>query len=149
MPELGAVAIIPARGGSKRLPRKNVLPFNGRPVIEYTIEAAIQSGCFDRVIVSSEDDEILGIAAAANAEVDRRSNELGSDTATVAEVCADFLRRESSNGTDIGFSLLSMPLHPCDMRGIFAAPCRFLTTGHVIMRLQPRSIPTMSIRPWL
>lgn len=100
MPELGAVAIIPARGGSKRLPRKNVLPFNGRPVIEYTIEAAIQSGCFDRVIVSSEDDEILDIASAANAEVDRRSNELGSDTATVAEVCADFLRRESSNGTD-------------------------------------------------
>lgn len=102
MPELGALAIIPARGGSKRLPRKNVLPFNGRPVIEYTIEAALQSGCFDRVIVSSDDDEILEIASATDVEVDRRSSELGSDTATVAEVCAEFLERESAAGTSYG-----------------------------------------------
>ncbi len=102
MPELGAVAIIPARGGSKRLPRKNALLFNGRPMIEYTIDAAIESGCFDRVIVSSEDEEILEIAAATSAEIDRRSMELGSDTATVAQVCTDFLERESSNGTTYG-----------------------------------------------
>ena len=93
-----AVAIIPARGGSKRLPRKNVLPFNGRPIIEYTIEAALESGCFDRVIVSSEDDEILEVASGAGAEIDRRSNELSGDAATVVDVCAEFLQRESSDG---------------------------------------------------
>ena len=58
------LAVIPARGGSKRLPRKNVLPFNGRPIIEYTIEAALESGCFERVVVSSDDDEILRVGSA-------------------------------------------------------------------------------------
>ena len=92
------LAVIPARGGSKRLPRKNVLPFNGRPIIEYTIEAALESGCFERGVVSSDDDEILRVAGAAGAEVDRRSDELGSDTATVVDVCRDLIRREQALG---------------------------------------------------
>lgn len=96
--EPSCLAVIPARGGSKRLPRKNVLPFNGRPIIEYTIEAALESGCFERVVVSSDDDEILRVAGAAGAEVDRRSDELGSDTATVVDVCRDLIRREQALG---------------------------------------------------
>lgn len=63
------VAIIPARGGSQRIPRKNIKVFCGKPIIGYSIEAAINSGCFDKVIVSTDDDEISEIAESFGAEV--------------------------------------------------------------------------------
>ncbi len=63
------VAIIPARGGSKRIPRKNIRPFCGKPIIAWSIEAAIESQCFDRIIVSTEDEEIAEIAKRYGAEV--------------------------------------------------------------------------------
>ena len=63
------VAVIPARGGSKRISRKNVRDFCGKPMIAWSIEAAITSGCFDRIIVSTDDSEIAGIAEAWGAEV--------------------------------------------------------------------------------
>jgi pseudaminic acid cytidylyltransferase len=56
------LAVIPARGGSKRIPRKNVKPFCGKPIIAWSIETALQSGCFDRVVVSTDDDEIGEVA---------------------------------------------------------------------------------------
>ena len=52
-----SLAVIPARGGSKRLPGKNIIKFAGKPMIAWTIEAAINSGCFERVIVSTDDDD--------------------------------------------------------------------------------------------
>lgn len=64
-----AVAVIPARGGSKRIPRKNVRAFNGRPLIQWTIESVLASKCFSRVIVSTDDSSIAQIARAAGAEV--------------------------------------------------------------------------------
>lgn len=63
------LAVIPARGGSKRIPRKNVKPFAGKPMIEWSIDAALESGCFDRVIVSTDDEEIAAVAVAAGADV--------------------------------------------------------------------------------
>lgn len=63
------LAVIPARGGSKRIPRKNVRPFCGKPIIAWSIEAALASGCFDRVIVSTDDAEIAQVARDAGAEV--------------------------------------------------------------------------------
>lgn len=63
------VAIIPARGGSKRIPRKNIRMFCGKPMIAWSIEAALQSGCFDRVVVSTDDDEIARVALRYGAEV--------------------------------------------------------------------------------
>lgn len=76
------VAIIPARGGSKRIPRKNIKEFCGKPMIAYSIEAAIESGCFDRVIVSTDDTEIAEVAQAYNAEVPFiRPEELSNDHA--------------------------------------------------------------------
>lgn len=63
------VAIIPARGGSKRIPRKNIKPFHGKPMVAYSIEAAQKSGCFDRIIVSTDDKEIADIALQYGAEV--------------------------------------------------------------------------------
>jgi N-acylneuraminate cytidylyltransferase len=65
----GMIAVIPARGGSKRLPRKNVLDFFGKPLIAWTIEAARETGIFDRVLVSTEDQEIADCARAYGAEV--------------------------------------------------------------------------------
>jgi pseudaminic acid cytidylyltransferase len=81
------IAIIPARGKSKRIPRKNLRQFLGRPVISYPIAAAKQSGLFERVIVSTEDDEIAKLSISLGAEVPfRRSPELSDDHTSTDEV---------------------------------------------------------------
>ena len=76
------LAIIPARGGSKRLPRKNVLNLNGKPLIVHSIEAGLGSSYIDKVIVSSDDIEILEIAKKFGASNIKRPDVLASDTAT-------------------------------------------------------------------
>lgn len=63
------IAVIPARGGSKRIPRKNIKPFCGRPIMAWSIDAALRSGCFDCVMVSTDDEEIAAIARGHGAEV--------------------------------------------------------------------------------
>lgn len=79
------LAVIPARGGSKRIPRKNIKPFCGKPMIARSIEAALESGCFDRVIVSTDDTEIAEVARQFGATVPfMRPAELSDDyTGTV------------------------------------------------------------------
>ena len=76
------LAIIPARGGSKRLPRKNILDLAGKPLIAWSIEAGLQSKYIDKVIVTSDDDEILNIAKKFGSETIKRPDKLASDTAT-------------------------------------------------------------------
>jgi pseudaminic acid cytidylyltransferase len=66
---MSAIAIIPARGGSQRIPRKNIKLFNGEPMIAHSIRVALASGVFDRVIVSTDDQEIADVARASGAEV--------------------------------------------------------------------------------
>ena len=82
------LAIIPARGGSKRIPRKNVKSFCGEPMIARSIDAAKESGCFDRIVVSTDDEEIADIARLAGAEVPfLRPASLSDDyTGTIAVV---------------------------------------------------------------
>ena len=63
------ICVIPARGGSKRIPRKNIKTFNGKPIIAYSIEAALASSCFEKVIVSTDDEEISEVAKDFGAEV--------------------------------------------------------------------------------
>ena len=63
------LALIPARGGSKGIPRKNILPFWGKPLLQWTIDAALASACVDQVVVSTEDQEIAEVAKAGGAEV--------------------------------------------------------------------------------
>lgn len=83
------IAIIPARGGSKRIPRKNIRNFCGKPMIAWSIEAAVASSCFDRVIVSTDDDEIAQVAIACGAEVPfLRSAELSDDYSGTQPVIA-------------------------------------------------------------
>lgn len=80
------VAIITARGGSKGLPRKNVLPLNGKPLIAYTIEAALKSHVFDKVVVTTDDEEIKNVSLAFGAEVIDRPAELATDRASSIDV---------------------------------------------------------------
>lgn len=82
------LAVIPARGGSKRIPRKNIKPFCGKPMIAWSIEAALASGCFDHIIVSTDNAEIADVARAYGAEVPfMRPSELSDDhTGTIPVV---------------------------------------------------------------
>lgn len=90
--EMKNVAIITARGGSKRIPRKNIKPFLGKPIIEYSIEAALQSGMFHEVMVSTDDEEIAQVARKAGAQVPFfRSENTANDYATTAEVLEEVL----------------------------------------------------------
>ncbi len=98
-----AIAIIPARGGSKRIPRKNIAPLNGRPMISYAIETAIKCNAFDQVFVSTEDDEITAIAHNAGARTFRRSEEFATDTAHELDACAELLESiQKKEGTAPG-----------------------------------------------
>lgn len=76
------IAIIPARGGSKRIPRKNIKPFLGKPILAYSIEAALNSGLFDEVMVSTDDDQIAEIAKEYGASVPFLRSEKNSDDFT-------------------------------------------------------------------
>lgn len=85
----GRIAVIPARGGSKRIPRKNIKLFAGKPMISYAIEAAFESAAFDHVVVSTDDAEIANIAAMAGAETPfSRPSELADDYTPTVPVIA-------------------------------------------------------------
>ena len=81
------ICVIPARGGSKRIPRKNIKEFNGKPIIAYSIEAAIKSNCFDEIIVTTDDKEIAEVSKKYGAQVPFiRPNELSGDYVTTIPV---------------------------------------------------------------
>lgn len=93
------IAIIPARGGSKRIPRKNIKPFMGKPIIAYSIEAALQSGLFDEVMVSTDDEEIAEIARRYGAKIPFiRSKENANDYAGLADVIDEVIKNYSLSG---------------------------------------------------
>lgn len=98
------VAIITARGGSKRIPRKNIRNFCGQPIISYAIQAAIQSGCFDEVMVSTDDKEIAEVAKNFGATIPfLRSPENSNDFATTAEVISEVLSSYQKNGKSFDY----------------------------------------------
>ncbi len=89
-----AIAIIPARGGSKRIPRKNIRPFCGQPMLAYAIQAAQKSGCFSKVVVSTDDEEIAGVARQLGAEVPfLRPASLADDHTGTTPVVIDTIQR--------------------------------------------------------
>ncbi len=98
------VAVIPARGGSKRIPRKNIKQFCGKPMIHYPIAAALECGLFDRVIVTTDCEDISSLAQAAGAEVPFvRPPELCTDTAIVADVMDHAVRWLNDNGPTVEY----------------------------------------------
>src|SRR6478735_5944751 len=95
------IAIIPARGGSKRIPGKNIKDFLGKPIIAYSIEAALASKIFDEVMVSTDDEEIARIARSFGASVPfLRSSKSSDDFATTAEVLQEVLDAYKSSGKE-------------------------------------------------
>lgn len=96
------IAVIPARGGSKRIPRKNIKPFYGKPMIAWSIETAKSSGLFDRVIVSTDDVEIAELAKQWGAEVPfMRPTDLSDDHATTTAVIAHATQWALDQMTDV------------------------------------------------
>lgn len=94
------LAIIPARGGSKRIPRKNIKDFCGLPMIAWPIRAAIQSQCFDRIFVSTDDVEIAQVAQAYGAQVPfLRPHELSDDHTGTIPVITHAVNWQNHNGT--------------------------------------------------
>lgn len=94
-----AIAIITARGGSKRIPKKNIKEFCGKPIIAYSIRAALDSGIFDEVMVSTDSEEIAEIARAYGAKVPfMRSAKTSDDFATTADVLMEVLERYQEMG---------------------------------------------------
>ena len=111
-PARKTVAIIAARGGSKRLPRKNVLPLAGRPMIGYSIEAAKKCQLINRTIVSTDNEEIASVAKALGAEVFLRASELATDTATSESVVLDVLIKLKAEGQVFDDLVLLQPTSP-------------------------------------
>lgn len=93
------IAIIPARGGSRRIPKKNVKEFLGKPMLAYSVEAALQSGIFDEVMVSTDSEEIAAVAKQCGARVPfMRSERTAGDYATTADVMLEVLDEYSRRG---------------------------------------------------
>lgn len=96
---MSSIAIITARGGSKRIPRKNIKPFLGKPILAYSIEAALASELFDTVMVSTDDEEIAGIAKECGAQVPfMRSERTANDYAATADVVSEVLEEYAKRG---------------------------------------------------
>ena len=107
------VAIITARGGSKRIPRKNLRPFLGKPIIAYSIAAAIESGLFDEIMVSTDDAEIAEVARRFGASVPfMRSPETSDDHATTADVLLEVISRYAEQGVEPEFACCLYPTAP-------------------------------------
>jgi N-acylneuraminate cytidylyltransferase len=108
-----AVAIITARGGSKRIPRKNIKEFLGAPIISYPISAALDSSVFDEVMVSTDDAEIADVAIRRGAKVPFfRSPATSHDLAMTAEVVVEVLHEYSTRGRDFAFACCIYPTAP-------------------------------------
>ena len=98
---MGNICVIPARGGSKRIPRKNIKEFLGKPIIAYSIQAALDSGLFDEVMVSTDDLEIAEIAKTFGAKVPfMRSVKNSDDFATTFDVIEEVIQVYKSQGKE-------------------------------------------------
>jgi len=91
------IAVIPARGGSRRIPKKNIKKFHDIPIIAYSIEAAEKSGLFDRIIVSTDDTSIANVARRYGAEIHVRPKALADNNIGTQEVAQDVLKTVSAD----------------------------------------------------
>lgn len=107
------LALIPARGGSKRLPGKNRRLLGGKPLVAYPIEAATRSGCFDKIVVSTDSDQIAEIANKySGVVVDERPEELATDTATIRDVALELMQRYETNSEPYDVIAIMLPTAP-------------------------------------
>ena len=117
------IAIIPARSGSKGLKDKNIMPLCGKPLMNYTIEAALKSGCFSTVMVSTDSNYYAQIAVKSGAEVPfLRSEEMSSDSASSWDTVREVLEKYSEQGITYDYVALLQPTSPLrnedDIKGV-------------------------------
>lgn len=110
--QLKIIAIIPARGGSRGIPRKNIRLLAGKPLIAYSIEAALKSGYIDRVVVSTEDKETAEISKRYGAEVIKRPEELAKDDTPTINVILDVLGTFKTDDFETEVIVLLQPTSP-------------------------------------
>ena len=121
------IALIPARGGSKRIPRKNIKEFLGRPIISYVIETAKSSGLFKEVYVLTDDDEIAEISQKHGAKVPfKRSAENANDSATLDDIMQEAKNEISNQGVDFENACCLLPCAPFVTKG--TANGRFISS---------------------
>ena len=117
------VCLVTARGGSKRLPHKNVIDLGGMPLAGHSLDVALKSGCFDKIFLSSDDPEILSITKSfPGVELDNRALDLAGDKVKVIDVVLDFVSRPEieKNFDTITLLLPTAPFRrPADVRGGF------------------------------
>ena len=110
---MSSICIITARGGSKRIPRKNVREFCGKPMLAYSVETAIKSGVFDDVMVSTDDEEIAEVARCYGAKVPfMRSMATSNDYATTADVLSEVLSEYEKRGIEFDAMCCLYPTAP-------------------------------------
>lgn len=108
-----SLAMITARGGSKRIPRKNIKDFNGKPIIAYSIEAALEAGVYDEVMVSTDDEEIAEIARKYGASVPfLRSEKTSNDFATTSDVIHEVIEEYEKRGQSFDILTCIYPTAP-------------------------------------
>lgn len=130
-----AVAIITARGGSKRIPGKNIKSFLGKPIITYSIEAALQSGIFQEVMVSTDDETIAEVARKAGAKIPfLRSAETSNDFSTTADVLAEVLQSYQQHGSQFDYACCLYPTAP------FVTPIRLQDAWKLIQQHNADSV---------
>lgn len=130
--------LVPARGGSKSIPKKNLASLNGRPLIDYGVEAAKKSGIFDAIYCSTDDKQISDHAISLGIKVDQRPPALATDEAAVADVARDFIKRHE--------------LAPHDLLVLIQPTSPFLLPQHIIqlvdlMKHSDRSMSAQTITP--
>ena len=108
------LALIPARGGSRRVPRKNILDFGGRPMLAWTTEAAQSSCLFSAIVVSTDDEEIAAVATQCGVQVIRRGPDLSHDTATLESVVQDALWRLPGEWDELCLLAANCPLRTAE-----------------------------------
>lgn len=141
---MSAVAIIPARGGSKRIPRKNIKDFLGKPIIAYSIELALQSKLFTEVMVSTDDDEIADVAKRYGASVPFvRSEKNASDYATTADVIVEVLDAYRKQQKDFEQACCIYPTAPLAKVSSLKKALELLKTQHyhTVFPVVPYSFP--------
>ena len=144
---MSAIAIIPARGGSKRLPGKNILDFCGKPMIAWTIEAAIHSGSFDRILVSTDDEMIAQIARDYGAEAPFLRATAADDISPISAATLVALEQAESHWGQ-QFNTVVQLMANCPIRGskeIFEAMHAFKESGS---RFQISCFPFGWMNPW-
>lgn len=131
-----AIAIITARGGSKRIPKKNIKEFCGKPIIAYSIRAALDSGIFDEVMVSTDSEEIAEIARAYGAKVPfMRSAKTSDDFATTADVLMEVLERYQELGRTFEVMSCIYPTAPFVTTQKLQSAYDTLTKEHAVMAM--------------